>query len=260
MRISLYSFYYPSVLIIIILPSVRILIFCSSSMSLSRYTTFSSQLAQSNNTESVKLDCETELRRRGVRVTAKEFYPSSIYLTSPVTDDIPAETIVPLNQLSPHSLSSTQVGPAAQPDTRDDDYVVLSNVAVPDNVASNENLLFAFLGQGDELLEESEEYWGVNEPEKMHTSGPYWGEEGPCIPMHYYSRQIGSKSVWTGVQSDNHSEINDDILPPSSAQSAVDLTYEDCEFTSSDSLDSEQIRWVEEQLVAGNPKNEGYFQ
>eukprot|EP00796_Vickermania_ingenoplastis_P009073 gene9073-6366_t len=137
------------------------------------------------------------------------------------------------------------------------DTVVLNRVAVPDNVANNENLMIDLLGEDDDLLDENGYYWEDHTSQQGTKQGAYWGQ-GPGVPMvHYSLRHLGDKSVCAST-----GEFNEEGLPPSSVQSAVDLNHDfddQWESSSSDSLDSEQIRWVEEQLVAGNQKTDGYF-
>lgn len=211
---------------------------------------------------------QKELKKRGLRVDAEPFipgevtirYPSSI---SPITRDPP-----PLSTLNskyeqspvlPTSAAGTnqKISPSKESDGFDND-VVLNKVAVPDNVASNENLLLDLLGEGD-YSEDLDDY--EDGEQQMRTAeGAYWGTVGPRIPTDCYTRQIGAAS-FLSTSFDNLTDLSEDVQPPSSIHSMVDLyqEFDDLDPTFTESLDSEQIEWVEEQLLAGNPKADGYF-
>lgn len=216
-------------------------------------------------------ELEKELKKRGLRVGAEPFIPGEGTGHSPAP--FPISPVV--NEASKLSTLNSKVGSdsvfpktsqtarsgqfsAAKYSVAIDNDVVLNRVAVPDNVANNENLLLDLLGEGDESDYCDDD---MDETEQMRTAeGAYWGAVGPQIPTHFYSRQIGATSILS-TSFDNLTDCNEEMHPPSSIQSVVDLDqdFKDFDLTSSDSLDSEQIEWVEEQLVAGNPKTDGYF-
>lgn len=216
-------------------------------------------------------DVEKELKKRGLRVGAEPFIPGEgtdhypvPFPISPVVNEATASTTLNSKFGSDSAFSKTSQTArsgqfsAAKYSVAIDNNVVLNRVTVSDNVANNENLLLDLLGDGDE----SEDFdHDLDETERMRTAeGAYWGADGPQIPKHFYSRQIGATSILS-TSFDNLTDYNEEMHPPSSIQSVVDLDqdFKDFDLTSSDSLDSEQIEWVEEQLVAGNPKTDGYF-
>lgn len=210
------------------------------------------------------------LKKRGLRVDAEPFIPEEVAIRFPCHPSTSAKvrssplqhTLNKKNESDSTFLSSP--APAKQEFSPSKESVVFGNdvvlnkVAIPDNVASNENLLLDFLGEAGDS-EDLDDY--CDNVQQMRTpKGAYWGAVGPRIPTHYYTRQIGAAS-FLSTSADNLTEYSEDMQPLSSIQSVVDLDhdFEDFDSSFSDSLDSEQIGWVEEQLVAGNPKTDGYF-
>lgn len=168
---------------------------------------------------------EAEVKRKGLRVAAKEFYPCSTLSCSVRENETPSSFT---GVVSSYRDANSLLPPYPK---SSDDAVLMSRVTVPDNV--DETGMIDMLGNVS-----------ANATSERVAQPAYWSADGPRISMPH-SYQFGMLTHTPSASA-----------PLSSAQSDADGRWES---SSTDSLDSEQVLWVEEQLRAGNPTSEGYF-